>query len=54
MRILGFCMIATPFIVLSIYMIKESGWKITFQVWGFVLAVVAFLMVGARLAVGGR
>jgi Mg/Co/Ni transporter MgtE len=47
--ILGIILLSSPFISLTIWMIRESGWLIAFVVWGTVSLLTAMILSGICL-----
>ena len=54
MRALGFLLIASPFIAITVCMVLLYGWMAPVIVWGAALAIVAPIVLGVLLATGGK
>jgi len=50
-QIFGILLATSPFIVISILIIKEDGWQGFFKVWGMVIAMVTVITIGVYLLI---
>ena len=49
MKLFGAALVAAPLLLLTAYMVRESGWRVAMATWLIVSAVVASISVGAWL-----
>jgi hypothetical protein len=50
LNIVGIILVATPFVVVTIFGIKATGWKVVLLTYGIVATVVALIWGGCSLA----
>jgi hypothetical protein len=50
-KILGIALIASPFIWITIQMVRNDGWRSTIWVWSRTLATIAIVTLGAYLLI---
>lgn len=53
MKALGLTLLALPFIVLTVYVVRTDGWRVAAQVWGATLVTFGCIVLGVYLFVGG-
>ena len=53
MKIIGIILISIPFIAFTVFftvfMIKESGWKVALVIWGLTALMVSTILLGSYL-----
>ena len=54
MQVVGVLLMATPFVVLAAYMIRESGVLVATAILGLTAAVGGVILLGSYLATGGK
>ncbi len=48
-QIIGLLLVLSPFIALTIFMVKQSGWSVALGVWGIVVVILAVVVGGLHL-----
>lgn len=49
----GSALVASPFVIMTVFMIQENGWVEALKVWGVVFAIWAAIVVGSLLVLAG-
>lgn len=49
---IGIILMLTPFIVVTVFIIREDGFKVALKVWGLTSLIICALVIGAMLAGG--
>ena len=49
MKIIGIILISIPFIAFTVFMIKDSSWKVALVIWGLTALMVSTILLGSYL-----
>ena len=51
LKLIGLMLILTPFFLMTYVMVRDSGWRVAIEAWGFTAVIFAVVTLGAFLVV---
>ena len=51
LKLIGLMLILTPFFLMTYVMVRDSGWRVAIEAWGFTAVIFAVVTLSAFLVV---